>query len=156
LNYKLKKEKMFGSPASRIIISGIFVLAIICYGHCSEAGSAFEQLKAGLKSQGVSDQFIKATESPVKRMLASDAKVSDVKTVLLDLWSQGVQGRALKNAAAAVAELVASGDDTLEAARIASGAARQAEAEGLSGFGVGMRVKKAVQDRRAYLRSLRK
>jgi hypothetical protein len=74
----------------------------------------------------------------------------------LDLWTKKVKGRALKNAVAAVAELVASGDNVLEASSIASGAAHKAEAEGLSGFGVGMRVKKAVQDRKVYLRSLKK
>jgi len=88
-------------------------------------------------------------------MILSQAKIPDIKTVLLDLWNQGVKGRALKNAVAAVAELVESGDDTLEASRIASGAAHQAEAEGLSGFGVGMRVKKAVGDRKAYLKNIK-
>lgn len=114
----------------------------------------FEQLRLELKSEGVSDQFIKITENSVKRMIASEAKISDVKTVLLDLWSEGVRPRALKNAVAAVAELVESGDNTLEAAKIASGAAHKAESEGLSGFGVGMRVKKAVQERKAYLKAL--
>lgn len=115
----------------------------------------FEQLNPELKSRGVSDQFIRVTENSVKRMIVSGAKISDVKTVLLDLWSRGVKERALKNAVAAVAELVASGDNTLEAAKIASGAAHKAEAEGLSGFSVGMRVKKAVQERKAYLKSLK-
>ena len=136
--------------------SGILILTAIACGYCGASDSAFEQLKSELKSQGLSDQFIKTTESSVKRMLASDAKISEVRTVLLDLWNQGVKARALKNAVAAVAELVASGEDTLEASRIASGAAHKAEAEGLSGFGVGRRVKKAVQDRKAYLKSLKK
>ena len=69
---------------------------------------------------------------------------------------KGVKGIALKNAVSAVAELVESGDNTLEAAKITSGAAHKAEAEGLSGFGVGMRVKKAVEDRKAYLKTLKK
>ncbi|MDD2679481.1 MAG: hypothetical protein PHO03_01585 [Candidatus Omnitrophica bacterium] len=139
-----------------IILSSILVLATLVSGYCGEPDTALGQLKSELKSQGVSDQFIRITESSVKRMLASGAKISDIKTVLLDLWNQGVKARALKNAVSAVAELVASGDDTLEAARIASGAAHKAEAEGLSGFGVGMSVKKAVQDRKAYLKSLKK
>ena len=139
-----------------IIFSAVFVLAAFTFGYCEAVDGTFEQLKSELKGQGVSDQFIKATESSVKRMIASGAKIPDVKTVLLDLWNQGVTGRALKNAVAAVAELVASGDNTLEAASIASGAAHKAEAEGLSGFGVGMRVKKAVQDRKVYLKSLKK
>ncbi len=139
-----------------IIFSCVFILAVIGFGYCGAADSAFEQLKPELKSQGVSDQFIKATEKSVKRMITSGAKISDIKTVLLDLWSQGVKERALKNAVAAVAELVASGDNTLEAAGIASGAAHKAEAEGLSGFMVGMRVKKAVQERKAYLKSIKK
>ncbi|MDD5196857.1 MAG: hypothetical protein PHV92_04480 [Candidatus Omnitrophica bacterium] len=136
--------------------SGALILTVITCGYCGGAAGAFEQLKSELKNQGLSDQFIKTTENSVKRMLVSDAKISDVRTVLLDLWNQGVKARALKNAVAAVAELVASGDDTLEASRIASGAAHKAEAEGLSGFGVGRRVKKAVQDRKAYLKSLKK
>lgn len=139
-----------------ITFSAIIILAAIAFGHCGEAENIFEQLKSELKNQGVSDQFIKITENSVKRMIASEAKVSDIKTVLLDLWSQGVKAKALKNAVAAVAELVASGDNTLEAASIASGAAHKAEAEGLSGFGVGMRVKKAVQDRKTYLKGLKK
>jgi hypothetical protein len=89
-------------------------------------------------------------------MVASSASITDVKTVLLDLWNEGVKGRALKNAVASVAELVESGDNTLEAAKITSGAAHQAESEGLSGFGVGMRVKKSVQDRKAYLKAAKK
>lgn len=139
-----------------IIFCGIFILAVFALGYCGRVDNAFEQLKPELKSQGVSDQFIKAVENSVNRMIASGAKTSGIKTVLLDLWSQGVKDRALKNAVAAVAELVASGDNILEAARIASGAAHQAEAEGLSGFGVGMRVKKAVQERKVYLKSLGK
>jgi uncharacterized membrane protein len=139
-----------------IILSVILFLAAIAFGYCGAADNAFGQLKSELKDVGVSDQFIKITENSVKRMIASKAKISDLKTVLLDLWSQGVKARALKNAVAAVAELVASGDNTLEAASIASGAAHKAEAEGLSGFGVGMRVKKAVQDRKVYLKSLKK
>ena len=136
-----------------IILTGVFVLAAIIFGYCGAPDNALTQLRSELENDGVSDQFIKITESSVKRMLASNAKPADIRTVLLDLWGEGVKGRALKNAVAAVAELVASGDDTLEAARIASGAAHKAEAEGLSGFGVGMRVKKAVQDRKAYLKS---
>jgi hypothetical protein len=139
-----------------IIFSVTLVLVAIAFGYCGVADSAFGQLKSELKSLGVSDQFIKITESSVKRMLASEAEISDVKTVLLDLWSQGIKARALKNAVAAVAELVASGDNILEAASIASGAAYKAESEGLKGFALGMRVRKAVQDRKAYLKSLKK
>ncbi|MFH1440519.1 MAG: hypothetical protein ABIH18_00530 [Candidatus Omnitrophota bacterium] len=139
-----------------IIIFLIFVLAVVAFGYCKADDGAFEQLKSGLKSQGVSDQFIKITESSVKRMISSGAKTADIETVLMDLWKEGVKGRALKNAISAVAELVANGDDTLEASSIASGAAHKAEAEGLSGFAVGMRVKKAVNDRKAYLKSLKK
>jgi hypothetical protein len=126
----------------------------VCAGYCQPSVDKFEQLRAELKKEGVSDEFIKITESSVKRMISSAAPVPDIKTVLLDLWTEGVKARALKNAVTAVAELVASGDNTLEAAKIASGAAHKAESEGLSGFGIGMRVKRAVQDRKAYLKSL--
>ncbi|MFA5275396.1 MAG: hypothetical protein WC417_00680 [Candidatus Omnitrophota bacterium] len=139
-----------------IIFSALFIIAAAVLGYCETPDNIFGQLSSELKSQGVSDQFIKITEGSVKRMIASGAKTSDLKTVLLDLWSQGVKARALTNAVAAVAELVASGDDTLEAARIASSAAHKAEAEGLGGFAVGMRVKKAVQDRKTYLKSINK
>jgi hypothetical protein len=121
-------------------------------GYCQSTDKAFEELKLELKSEGVSDEFIKITGNSVKRMIASAAPTADIKKVLLDLWAEKVRGRALKNAAAAVAELVASGDNVLEAGKIASAAAHKAEAEGLSGFGVGMRVKKAVQERKAYLK----
>jgi len=139
-----------------IVICAVFILAAAAFGYCGAADGAFDQLKSELKSQGVSDQFIKTTENSVKRMIVSSAKISDIKTVLLDLWNEGVKARALKNAVDAVAELVESGDNTLEAAGIASGAAHKAEAEGLSGFGVGMRVKKAVQERKEYLKGLKK
>ena len=125
---------------------------IVSPGYCRTTDKTFEQLKLELKSEGVSDEFIKVTEKSVKRMIASSASTADIKTVLLDLWAQKVKGRALQNAVAAVAELVASGDNVLEASSIASGAAHKAEAEGLSGFGVGMRVKKAVQERKAHLK----
>jgi hypothetical protein len=140
-----------------IVFSVIFGLAVIAFGDCAVGitDSVFEQLKPELKSQGMSEQFIKITENSIKRMILSQAKISEIKTVLLDLWKQGVSGRALKNAVTAVAELVACGDNTLEASQVASAAAHQAEAEGLSGFGVGMRVRKAVQDRKAYLKSLK-
>ncbi|MDD5166012.1 MAG: hypothetical protein PHQ57_01320 [Candidatus Omnitrophica bacterium] len=134
----------------------IFVSAIILPVYCQTVDNTFEQLKSELQKEGVSDEFIKSTGNSVKKMLASAAPAADIKTVLLDLWSEGVKGRALKNAVAAVAELVGSGDNTLEAAKIASGAAHKAEAEGLSGFSVGMRVKKAVQERKAYLKTLEK
>jgi hypothetical protein len=132
-------------------IIGVLLTASVGYG--AAADNAFGQLKQELKKEGVSDEFLKATESSVKRMLSSAAAPADIKTVLWDMWNDGVKGRALKNAVASVAELVASGDDTLEAAKIASAAAHKAESEGLSGFGIGMRVKKAVQARKAYLRS---
>lgn len=136
----------------------VFVMSasfIISPGYCGPADSAFEQLKLELKKEGVSDEFMKIAEGSVKKMIASAASIVDIKTVLLDLWNERVKPRALKNAVAAVAELVLSGDNTLEAAKIASGAAHKAESEGLSGFGVGMRVKKAVQDRKAYLKALK-
>ena len=139
----------------------IFIVAIMLVsfislpGYCETTDNTFEQLKLELKSKGVSDEFIKTTEKSVKRMIASSALIADIKTVLLDLWDEGVKGRALKNAVASVAELVESGDNTLEAAKITSGAAHKAESEGLSGFGVGMRVKKAVQERKAYLKTLK-
>ena len=79
-----------------------------------------------------------------------------INLVLLDLWNQGVKARALKNAVTAVADLIENGDNALEAASIASGAAHKAEVEGLSGFSVGMRVKKAVRNRKAYLKNFRK
>ena len=140
----------------KLFVSIMFVSLIVSPGYCQTVDKTFAQLRLELKIEGVSDQFIKITENSVKRMIVAEVKISDIKTVLLDLWSQGVKERALKNAVAAVAELVASGDNTLEAASIASGAAHKAEAEGLSGFGVGMRVKKAVRDRKAYLKSLKK
>ncbi len=139
-----------------IIFSIVFVFSVVAFGYGGAVDDSLGQLKSELKSQGVSDQFIQTTEGSVKKMITSGAKITDIKTVLLDLWNQKVTGRALKNAVSAVAELVASGDDTLEAARIASTAAHKAEAEGLSGFGVGMRVKKAVQERKEYLKSIKK
>ncbi len=148
---------MFSQGYSRILfVSIILVSSIVFPGYCQLVGKTFKQLKLELKSEGVSDEFIKTTENSVKRMIISEVKISDLKTVLLDLWNQGVKTRALKNAVAAVAELIENGDNALEAASIASGAAHKAEAEGLSGFGVGMRVKKAVRNRKAYLKSLRK
>jgi hypothetical protein len=139
-----------------IIISIILILSVILSGYCQTADKAFEQLKSELKSAGVSDEFIKITENSVKRMIAAAAPAADIKTVLLDLWKEETRPRALKNAAAAVAELVASGDNVLEAAKIASGAAHKAESEGLGGFATGMRVKKAVADRKAYLKTMGK
>ncbi len=138
-----------------VIIFIIFVLFVVFPGYCKTIDNRFEQLNSELKKQGVSDEFIRVTENSVKRMISSAASITDIKTVLLDLWKEGVRLRALKNAVAAVAELVANGDNTLEAARIASGAAHKAESEGLGGFAVGMRVKKAVQDRKAYLKTLK-
>jgi hypothetical protein len=138
------------------IIAIMFISFIILPGYCAAVDNTFEQLKLELKKEGVSDEFIKTTEKSVKRMIASAALIVDIKSVLLDLWGEGRKGIALKNAVASVAELVESGDNTLEAAKITSGAAHKAESEGLSGFGVGMRVKKAVQDRKAYLKALKK
>lgn len=139
-----------------LIVAIILILFIVLPGYCAAVDNTFGQLKVELKSEGVSDEFIKITENSVKRMISSAALIVDIKSVLLDLWGEGVKGRALKNAVASVAELVESGDNTLEAAKITSGAAHKAESEGLSGFGVGMRVKKAVQDRKAYLKTLKK
>ena len=138
------------------IVFIMLVLFITLPGYCETADNTFEQLKLELKNEGVSDEFIKITKNSVKRMISSAALIVDIKSVLLDLWDEGIKGRALKNAAASVAELVESGDNTLEAAKITSGAAHKAESEGLSGFAVGMRVKKAVQDRKAYLKTLKK
>jgi hypothetical protein len=139
-----------------VIVSIVCVSFIIFPGYCEATNNSFEQLKLELKGQGVSDEFIKVTENSVKRMISSAALIVDIKSVLLDLWSEGVKGRALKNAVTSVAELVESGDNTLEAAKIASGAAHKAESEGLNGFAVGMRVKKSVQERKAYLKTLKK
>ena len=139
-----------------LIVSIILVSLIILLGYCKAADKTFEQLKLELKNEGVSDEFIKTTENSVERMISSAALIADVKSVLLDLWDEGVKGMALKNALASVAELVESGDNTLEAAKITSGAAHKAESEGLSGFAVGMRVKEAVKDRKAYLKTLEK
>jgi len=147
------QRKFIFFPVSVFIIT---LLVIIFPGYCQTVDNAFEQLRLELKQENISDEFIKISESPVKRMIACEAPLADVKTVLLDLWTQRVKGRALKNALAAVAELVESKDNVLEAAKIASGAAHKAESEGLSGFGVGMRVKMAVQNRKAYLKTLKK
>lgn len=148
---------MFSQGYPRILFVSIILVSFIVFpGYCQVADRTFKQLKLELKSEGVSDEFIKTIENSAKRMIISDVKISDLKTVLLDLRNQGVKARALKNAIAAVAELIENGDNALAAASIASGAAHKAEAEGLSGFGVGMRVKKAVQNRKAYLKSLRK
>jgi len=140
----------------KLSIFFMFLLLVSSFGYCKVTDSNFEQLKLELKKEGVSDEFIKITENSVKRMLTANAKAADIKPVLLDLWKEGVKERALKNAVAAVAELVESGDNTKDAERIASGAAHKAEAEGLSGFGVGMRVRKAVKERKAYLKTLKK
>jgi len=143
-------------------VLAIFIVAIMLVsfirlpGYCAAVDNTFEQLKLELKKEGVSDEFIKTTEKSVKRMISSAASIVDIKSVLLDLWGEGRKGIALKNAVASVAELVESGDNTLEAAKITSDAAHKAESEGLSGFGVGMRAKKAVQDRKAYLKTLKK
>lgn len=134
----------------------IILLLIFQEGFCQPVDKTFEQLSVDLKSEGVSDEFIRAIEDSVKKMIGAFALTSEIEIVLLDLWNEKVKGRALKNAVTAVAELVESGDNVLEAGRIASGAAHQAEAEGLSGFGVGMRVKKTVKERKAYLMSLEK
>lgn len=148
---------MFSQGYPRILFVSIILVSFIVFpGYCQVADRTFKQLKLELKSEGVSDEFIKTIKNSAKRMIISDVKISDLKTVLLDLRNQGVKARALKNAIAAVAELIENGDNALAAASIASGAAHKAEAEGLSGFGVGMRVKKAVQNRKAYLKSLRK
>src|SRR4030042_5352004 len=137
------------------IVAIMLVLFIILPGYCETVDNTFEQLKLELKKEGVSDEFIKTTEKPVKRMISSAVLIVDIKSVLLDLWGEGRKGIALKNAVASVAELVESGDNTLEAAKITSGAAHKAESEGLSWFGVGMLFKRAVQDRKAYLKTLK-
>jgi hypothetical protein len=139
-----------------VIVALMLVSFIILPGSCAAVDNTFEQLKVALKCKGVSDEFIKITENSVKRMISYSASNADIKSVLLDLWGEGRKGIALKNAVASVAELVESGDNTLEAAKITSGAAHKAESEGLGGFGVGMRVKKAVQERKAYLKTLKK
>ncbi len=142
--------------SSFIFISIALILLIALPGYCQASDKAFEQLKSELKTEGVSDQFVQITENSVKKMIVSKASIIDIKTVLLDLWSEKVSARALKNAVSAVAELVESGDNVLAAAKITSGAAHKAESEGLGGFGVGMRVKKSVQDRKLYLKTLNK
>ncbi|MDD3295731.1 MAG: hypothetical protein PHU64_00030 [Candidatus Omnitrophica bacterium] len=145
---------MFKQGYSRIFFIFVVIVSFIAFsGYCKAIDETSKQLKLELKNEGVSDEFIKTVEPSVEKMIALNVKISDLKTVLLDLWNEGVKSRALKNAVAAVAELVKSGDNVLEAASIASGAAHKAQAEGLSGFGVGMRVKKAVNDRKAYLKS---
>lgn len=138
-----------------VFFVGLLVAGPSSLGYGQAGASSFDQLRLELKSQGVSDEFIKVTERSSKRILAADASMADLKSVLLDLWSEDVKGRALKNALAAVAELVENGDDTLEAAKITSSAAHQAEAEGLGGFGVGMRVKRSVEERKAYLKTVK-
>jgi len=138
-----------------ILVSALFISLIPPSGYCQTSDKKFELLKLELNDEGVSDEFIYIVRNATKKMIASAAATVDIKIVLLDLWGQKVEGRALKNAVAAVAELVESGDNVLEAASIASTAAHKAESEGLSGFGVGMRVRKAVQDRKVYLRSLK-
>jgi len=137
-------------------ISTILVLLINFYAFCAVPNDSFEKLRLELKDQGVSDDFIKATEKSVKKMLSLSASIEDIKSVLMDLWNEKVKGLSLKNAVASVAELVAYGDNTLEAAKITSSAAHKAQSEGLGGFGVGMRVKKAVEQRKAYLKTLKK
>lgn len=132
------------------------IFSINFFGYCVASDSTFEQLKLELKKEGVSNEFIKVTENSVKKMILANAPIVDIKPVLLDLWTEGVNGRALTNAVAAVAELIASGDSAKDAAQIASNAAHKAEAEGLSGFGIGMQVRKAVQHRKAYLKTLKK
>jgi hypothetical protein len=134
----------------------LILLFISPGGFCQPVDKAFEQLSVELKSKGVSDEFIRTIEDSAEKMIGAFALTSEIEIVLLDLWNEKVKGRALRNAVTAVAELVESGDNVLEAGKIASGAAHQAEAEGLSGFGVGMRVKKAVKERKAYLKSLEK
>lgn len=137
----------------RILILAVVILLFFIFpGYARIIEAPFEQLRSELKSQGVSNEFLKVTAHSVKTMLSFNAPAAEIKTVLLDLWKEGVKGRALTNAAAAVAELVKNGDNTLEAAKIASGAAHKAESEGLSGFFVGMRVKKAVEERKAFLK----
>ncbi|MCK9574016.1 MAG: hypothetical protein M0R20_06460 [Candidatus Omnitrophica bacterium] len=145
-------------PLGRGFIGGFILLLLFVSfsGYCLPVDNSFEQLKIELKQEGISNEFVKTTENSVKRMISSSAPIADIKPVLLDLWNDGVRGRALKNAVAAVAELIASGDNAKDAAEIASGAAHKAESEGLGGFGIGMRVKKAVQDRKAYLKALKK
>jgi hypothetical protein len=140
---------------ARLFFPMLFALLIASPGYCQTADETFKQFKLELKNEGISDEFIKTTENSIKRMITCAASTVEIKKVLLDLWTEKVKGRALKNAVAAVAELVESGDNVLEAGSIASGAAHKAEAVGLGGFGVGMRVKKAVQDRKTYLKSLK-
>lgn len=147
----MQKKNALAMPVAFMI----FVSAINLPAYCQTPDVAFEKLKIELKVLGVSDEFIRITKDSVKKMISYAAPIGDIKTVLLDLWSQGVKGRALANATTAVAELVASGDNVLAAAKIASAAARQAESEGLSGLGTGLRVRKAVQERKAYLKALK-
>jgi len=140
----------------KVIFSLMFISVAILPGYCEAVYGQFERLKSELRKQGVSDEFIKAAENPVERMIAAAAPIADIKSVLLDLWQEGVRARALKNAVVSVAELVESGDNILEAAKVSSAAAHKAESEGLSGFSVAMRVKKAVGERKAYLKAIEK
>ena len=139
-----------------ITICSLFVACIVNSSYSQASPALFKQIKIELNNQGVPDDFMKITENSVKKILAQEALPADIQSVLLDLWNDGVKGRALKNALTAVVELVESGDSVLEAAKITSAAAHQAQAQGLSGFGVGMRVKKSVQARKAYLKTLQK
>ncbi|MDD4955704.1 MAG: hypothetical protein PHP17_06680 [Candidatus Omnitrophica bacterium] len=138
------------------IFLSVLLLSPGFFSYCATNDTAFEELRFELQKEGVSGEFIKVTEPYVKKMMLSKAPIAEIKPVLLDMWKDGVKGRALKNAANAVSELVASGDNAKDAAQIASLAAHKAEAEGLGGFGIGMRVKKAVAERKAYLKSLKK
>ncbi len=138
------------------VVSTILVLFISFLAYSASADNSFELLKFQLKNKGVSDDFIRATEKSARRMLSLAAPVKEVESVLIDLWNEKIKGLSLKNAVASVAELVACGDNTLEAAKITSSAAHKAQSEGLGGFGVGMRVKKAVEDRKEYLKAAKK
>jgi len=105
---------MLSQGYSRILFVSVILVSFIVFpGYCQVVDKTFKQLKLELQSEGVSDKFIKTTENSVKRMITLEVKISDLKTVLLDLWNQEVKTRALKNAIAAVAELVKNGDSAL-------------------------------------------
>lgn len=143
-----------------VMFASLLCFSFACLANESQLSASstkiLGQLKSQLKKEGVSDEFIKVTGNSVEKMISATAAIADIRSVLMDLWHEKVRGRALKNAIASVAELVESGDNILEAAKITSRAAHKAESEGLSGFGVGMRVKKAVEDRKTHLKSAEK
>lgn len=62
-----RKDILFSTSVFIITLS-----VIIFPGYCQTADNAFEQLGLELKQEDVSDEFIKISESSVKRMITSD------------------------------------------------------------------------------------